>query len=226
VFPRFLFPFGEGRGEDLTGLFITLEGGEGSGKSTVAAELARRLEAEGHAVTLTEEPGGTELGRHFWTYLRTSEPLSPLAELLLFEAARAQHVDRVIRPALDAERIVVCDRFIDSSVAYQGYGRGLGQALVKSLNETATGGLKPHCTLLLDVPVQIGLKRARSLEAGEAATKSRDVIGGEAAAFHQRVRDGFLAIAEAETRRIHRIDATRPLDEVIEACWKRVSEAV
>jgi dTMP kinase len=209
----------------LTGLFITLEGGEGSGKSTVAAELARRLEADGHAVTLTDEPGGTELGRHFWMYLRgANEPLSPLAELLLFEAARAQHVDHVIRPALDAGRIVVCDRFIDSSVAYQGYGRGLGSALVESLNQMATGGLRPDITLLLDVPVETGLRRARSLE--ESSTKTRDSVGGEEASFHQRVRDGFLAIADAEPERVIRIDASRPLDEVIEACWLPVSEAL
>ncbi|HEY8766097.1 MAG TPA: dTMP kinase [Dehalococcoidia bacterium] len=209
----------------MTGLFITLEGGEGSGKSTVAAELARRLEAEGHTVTLTEEPGGTELGRHFWTYLRgAGEPLSPLAELMLFEAARADHVDRVIRPALDAGRVVVCDRFIDSSVAYQGYGRGLGRALVESLNEMATGGLRPDITLLLDVPVETGLQRARSLEAGDGAVKSRDSIGGEAEAFHQRVRDGFLAISEAEPGRVARIDADRPLDEVSKHCWRRVRE--
>lgn len=208
------------------GLLITLEGGEGSGKSTVAAELARRLEAKGRAVTLTEEPGGTELGRHFWTYLRgASEPLSPLAELLLFEAARAQHVDRVIRPALGAGRVVVCDRFTDSSVAYQGYGRELGEKLAGSLNEAATGGLHPDVTLLLDVPVEIGLRRARSLEAGEGATKSRDSIGGEAAEFHQRVRDGFLAIAQGKPRRVVLIDASQPLEQVVEACWQRVREA-
>ena len=210
----------------MTALFITLEGGEGSGKSTVAAELARRLEAEGRAVTLTEEPRGTELGRHFWTYLRgTSEPLSPLAELMLFEAARAEHVDRVIRPALDAGRIVVCDRFIDSSVAYQGYGRGLARALVESLNEMATGGLRPDITLLLDVPAETGLRRARSLEGGDGATKARDSIGGEAASFHQRVRDGFLAIAATEAERVTRIDATLPLDQVTDACWQRAQEA-
>lgn len=224
-----MFPLsvGEGRGGGMTAFFITLEGGEGSGKSTVAAELARRLEAEGRAVTLTEEPGGTELGRHFWTYLRgAAEPLSPLAELMLFEAARAQHVERVIRPALDAGRVVVCDRFIDSSVAYQGYGRGLGPALVGSLNGTAAGGLQPDVTLLLDIPVEVGLRRARSLEGGEGATKTRDSIGGEEAAFHQRVRDGFLAIAAAEPGRVLRIDATKPLVKVAEACWRRVRESL
>jgi dTMP kinase len=207
----------------LTALFITLEGGEGSGKSTIAAELALRLEAEGRAVTLTEEPGGTELGRHFWTYLRgAGEPLSPLAELLLFEAARAQHVDRVIRPALDAGRVVVCDRYIDSSVAYQGYGRGLGPELVESLNEMATGGLRPDITLLLDVPVETGLRRARSLE--DASTKTRDSIGGEEASFHQRVRDGFLAIAERERGRVALIDADLLVEEVWTYCWQRVRE--
>ena len=202
------------------GLFITLEGGEGSGKSTVAADLARRIEAVGREVTLTEEPGGTDLGRHFWTYLRSgAEPLTPLAELLLFEAARAQHVERVIRPALDAGRVVLCDRFTDSSVAYQGYGRELGADFVASLNETATGGLRPNITLLLDVPVDVGLRRARSLESGERATKARDSIGGETAAFHQRVRDGFLAIARSEPTRVAVIDAQPPLEVVVKACW-------
>lgn len=202
------------------GLFITLEGGEGSGKSTVAAELARRIEAEGRTITLTEEPGGTDLGRHFWTYLRSgAEPLTPLAELLLFEAARAQHVERIIRPALDGGHVVLCDRFTDSSVAYQGYGRELGRDFVESLNETATGGLRPDITLLLDVPVDVGLRRARSLETGESPSKAPDSIGGEAAAFHQRVRDGFLAIARSEPTRVAVIDAQPPLEVVVKACW-------
>ena len=206
------------------GLFITLEGGEGSGKSTVAAELSKRLEVEGRPVTLTEEPGGTDLGRHFWTYLRSgAEPLTPLAELLLFEAARAQHVEKVIRPALDEGRIVISDRFTDSSVAYQGYGRELGRDFVESLNATATGGMRPDLTLLLDVPVDVGLRRARSLETGETATKARDSIGGEAAEFHQRVRDGFLAIAKLEPYRVAVIDAQPPLDVVVKACWAWVS---
>ena len=206
------------------GLFITLEGGEGSGKSTIAVELAKRLETEGRDVTLTEEPGGTDLGRHFWTYLRRgAEPLTPLAELLLFEAARAQHVENVIRPALDEGRIVISDRFTDSSIAYQGYGRELGRDFVESLNATAAGGLRPDLTLLLDVPVDVGLRRARSLETGDGATKARDSIGGEAAEFHQRVRDGFLAIAKLEPDRVAVIDAQPPLDVVVKDCWAWVS---
>jgi dTMP kinase len=206
------------------GIFITLEGGEGSGKSTVAAELARRIQAEAREVTLTEEPGGTDLGQQFWTYLRSSaEPLTPLAELLLFEAARAQHVERVIKPALEDGRIVVCDRFADSTLAYQGNGRGLPHDLIELLNGTATGGLKPDLTLLLDVPVDVGLQRARALETGERASKQRDSIGSEAHAFHERVREGFLSIAKSDPARVAVIDAQPPLDVVIKASWAWVS---
>jgi dTMP kinase len=208
----------------MTTLFITLEGGEGSGKSTVAKQLAALVEREGRSVTLTEEPGGTELGRHFWTYLRSgAEPLTPLAELMLFEAARAQHVERIIRPALDAGHVVICDRFTESSIAYQGHGRGLGIELIESLNAIATGGLRPDLTLLLDVPVEVGLQRARSLESGENAEKKRDSIGGETSAFHDRVREGFLAIARSDRRRVALIDAQAPPDVVVQACWSWVS---
>ena len=206
------------------GFFLTLEGGEGSGKSTLAAELARRLEAEGRVVVVTEEPGGTALGQRFWLYLRDpdSPPLSPLAELLLFEAARAQHVETVISPALADGAVIICDRYGDSSVAYQGFGRGLGRELVEALNATATGGLMPDLTLLLDLPPEVGLSRARSLEQGDGATKTRDAIGAEALAFHQRVRNGFLEIAKGEPERIVIIDASRPLAEVTEAAWERL----
>lgn len=204
------------------GFFLTLEGGEGSGKSTLAAELARRLEAEGRVVVVTEEPGGTALGQRFWLYLRDpdSPPLSPLAELLLFEAARAQHVETVISPALADGAVVICDRYGDSSVAYQGFGRGLGRELVEALNATATGGLMPDLTLLLDLPPEVGLSRARSLEQGDGATKTRDAIGAEALAFHQRVRNGFLEIAKGEPERIVVIDASRPSAKVLEEAWR------
>lgn len=205
----------------VRGFFLTLEGGEGSGKSSLAKELIRRLEAEGRQAVLTEEPGGTPLGEQFWRYLRDPEspPLTPLAELLLFEAARAQHVETVVRPALARGAIVVCDRFGDSSVAYQGFGRELGRDLVEQLNATATGGLKPDLTLLLDVAPDAGLKRARSLERGDGATKVKDAIGAETLAFHRRVREGFLEIAKDEPQRVIVIDAGGPLAEVSDEAW-------
>jgi len=209
------------------GVFITLEGGEGSGKSTVAAYLAGRLRAEGRDVLLTEEPGGTELGQHFWAYLRdpSRPPLAPLAELFLFEAARTQHVEQVLRPALARGVIVVCDRFSDSSVAYQGHGRELGPDLVEMLNAAATSGLDPHLTLLLDLPVADGLGRARALE-GDGAAKAADAIGAETAAFHERVRAGFQEIAGQEPTRVVTIDASAPLAAVKEAAWSEVSRVL
>lgn len=205
-------------------LFITLEGGEGSGKSTVASALAQRLRERGHDVVLTEEPGGTPLGRHFWSYLRDPQkpPLSALAELLLFEAVRAEHVATLIRPALGRGATVVCDRFTDSSVAYQGHARGLGADTVERLNEVATGGLRPDLTLLLDVPPEIGLCRARSLE--DDGAKAADAIGAESLDFHEKVRQGFAAIAAREPGRVAVIDASGPLADVLEACWEAVSQ--
>jgi dTMP kinase len=189
------------------GLFITLEGGEGSGKTTLAAIIARRLEERGHSVCLTREPGGTALGCAIQDFLLGEQAPVPLAELLLFTADRAQHVAEVIVPALESGRVVVCDRFLDSTVAYQGYGRGFDHLLVKKLNEAATGGLKPDLTLLLDVPPEIGLAR-------EGA--QLDVTGRESLEFHQRVRDGFLALANEEPQRFVTIDATLPEAKVLE----------
>jgi dTMP kinase len=190
------------------GLLITLEGGEGSGKTRQASALAKHLQQRGHSVCTTREPGGTALGQAVLRLLRESEgglALTPLSELLLFEADRAQHVNEVIRPALASGKIVVCDRFTDSSMAYQGYGRGLGLELIQRLNEEATGGVGPHLTLLLDIPPEVGLVR-------EGA--QIDVTGREPPAFHERVREGFLALAREEPERFVVIDATRPEGEV------------
>jgi dTMP kinase len=198
------------------GVFITFEGGEGSGKSTVAARVAERLSHGGRDVLLTREPEGTPLGRHLWAYFRelaaSGQTMTPEAELFLFAADRAEHVKTVIRPALEAGRIVLCDRYADSTTAYQGYGRGLRLAAVESVNGLATGGLTPDLTLLLDVPVAEGLRRARALEAD--AAKLPDAMGAESLAFHERIREGFLAIAKAEPRRVRVIDATATLDGV------------
>ena len=190
------------------GLLITLEGGEGSGKTTQAITLAKHLKERGHSVCLTREPGGTALGQAVLRLLRESEgglTMTPLSELLLFEADRAQHVSGVIRPALTEGKIVVCDRFTDSSLAYQGHGRGLGLELIRRLNDEATGGLVPQLTLLLDISPEIGLAR-------EGA--QIDVTGRESPAFHERVRDGFLALAREEPERFVVIDATPPEGEV------------
>ena len=212
------------------GHFITFEGGEGSGKSTVAALVAERLSDQGLAVLLTREPEGTDLGRHLWAYFRelaaAGRRMTAEAELFLFAADRAEHVRTVIAPALDAGRVVLCDRFADSTTAYQGYGRGLDLATVETVNKAATGGLTPDLTLLLDVPVAEGLRRARALEAD--AAKLPDAMGAESLAFHERVREGFLAIARANPGRVTVLDAGQPLDSVergaIEAVERLLAE--
>jgi dTMP kinase len=197
------------------GLLIAFEGGEGSGKTTQTRLLARRLEAAGYPVTLTREPGGTEVGRLAWEGIARGG-LDPYTELFLFLAARSDHTARVIAPALEAGRIVVCDRFADSTVAYQGYGRGLDPRLLQRLNRLATQSIRPDLIFLLDLPVEEGL--ARQGKAGN----DRDAIGRETVAFHERVRRGYLTLAAAERRRWAALDACRPLDELADEVWRRV----
>jgi dTMP kinase len=197
------------------GLLITFEGGEGSGKTTLARLLAQRLEAAGHPVTLTREPAATEVGRLAWEGIARGG-IDPYTELFLFLAARSDHTACVIAPALEAGRIVVCDRFADSTVAYQGYGRGLDVRLLQRLNSLATEGIRPDLILLLDLPVEEGL--ARQGKAGN----DRDAIGRETVAFHERVRQGYLALAGAEPRRWAVLDARQPEEEVAEEAWRRV----
>jgi len=195
------------------GRFITFEGGEGAGKSTQARLLARRLKAEGYPFVLTREPAGTELGR--WLVRLLAEkgpPLDPMAELLLFEAARAQHVAEVIRPALERGDTVICDRFTDSTLAYQGCGRGLDLSLIRTLSDAATGGLAPNLTVLLDTPPEVGLAR-------KDHEKIIDRIGAEAIEFHDRVREGYLALANEERQRFLVLDASLAEGELSEAIW-------
>ena len=203
-------------GDGRRGTFITFEGGEGSGKSTVAGRAATRLREQGHDVLLTREPEGTELGRHIWAFFRdlaaTGKTITAEAELFLFAAARAEHVRIVIAPALESGRVVLCDRFADSTTAYQGSGRGVDSSTIEAANVAACIGLSPDLTLVLDVPVADGLRRARALEADDA--KRADSIGSEPMAFHERVRDGFLAIARAHPERVTIIDAANSLDNV------------
>jgi dTMP kinase len=198
------------------GIFIVLEGGEGAGKSSVQQALAARLRAAGRDVVATREPGGTPLGEKIRQMLLSAEASAgPLAELALFEAARAHLVATVIRPALEGGAMVLCDRYAASSIAYQGFGRGLGRDLVESANAIATGGLTPDLTLLLDLPVAGGLGR----RAREGAENHFDA---ETTAFHERVRAGFLELAREDPERWRVIDASRPLDDVVEAAWQAV----
>lgn len=208
-----------------TGLFVTLEGGEGTGKTTQAEALRSLLQERGLRVTVTREPQGTELGRRLWRHI-VKGGLSPQAELFLFLAARAQHVAEVIRPALERGEVVICDRYGDSTLAYQGYGRGLDLKALQHLNDAATGGLRPDFTVLLDLPVKKGLARAeerqtpvRRTRVGKAGGGRRrkeppqDSIGGEKEEFHERVRRGYLALAAGEPERWLVADATLPWED-------------
>jgi dTMP kinase len=193
------------------GWFITIEGPEGGGKTTQAERLARHLEAFGVAVHLTREPGGTWLGERVREILlaeTTSDaPTDPMAEALLFNAARRQLVGQVIRPALDSGTSVVCARFADSTLAYQGYGAGLPLDRLRALAAVATDGLVPDLTILLDLPVDVGLER----KAPDDVTRFEAEFD---LAFHERVRRGFHALAAAEPDRFTVIDATEPVDEI------------
>jgi dTMP kinase len=190
------------------GIFIAFEGGEGAGKSTQIAILADLLRRAGRKVLVTQEPGATEVGAAIRDLvLHHREPLSARAEALLFAADRADHVDRVIRPALTAKHVVLTDRYIDSSLAYQGAGRELTIDEIKRISRFATQGLMPDLTVLLDVPPAAGLARARG-------TGSGDKLEAESQAFHERVRQAFLVRAESDLRRYLVIDGTRPVDAI------------
>lgn len=191
-------------------LFVTFEGIEGSGKSTHLRRLAAHLKARGLAVVETREPGGTVAGDAIRALLLGTEaiPLTPLAELLLYCADRAQHVHEVVRPALAAGRVVLCDRFSESTLAYQGYGRGLDLARVRALDAEARDGVVPALTFLFDCPVEEGLARARA----RAATGDR--FEREVVSFHERVRRGFQEMSRAEPARFRVLDSSAPLDEV------------
>jgi dTMP kinase len=191
-------------------LLVTFEGIEGSGKSTHLRHLAARLRDAGRAVVETREPGDTAAGDAIRRLLlgASDTPLTPLAELFLYCADRTQHLDEVVRPALGASRIVLCDRFSDSTIAYQGYGRGLDLDAVRSLDARARGGVWPALTFLFDCPVEEGLARARR------RSGSGDRFEREPAAFHERVRAGFLALAAADPGRFCVLDAREPIEHV------------
>lgn len=198
----------------MTGLLITFEGSEGAGKTTQIAKLAEHLRAAGRTVLLTREPGGTDFGEEVRNILKHApygDRLTDEAELLLFIAARAQIVREVIRPALARGEVVLSDRFTDSTLAYQGAGRGIDVNFIRSLNDFATGGLKPHRTYFLDLPVEAGLARAKHRAAANAPTDRMETMN---TLFYDRVAWCYRQLAESETERIVTLDATKTPDEI------------
>ena len=202
----------------MAGLFVTFEGGEGSGKSTQMSRLAERLRRAGFDALVVREPGGTKLAEAIrGLLLDPGAPVAALSEALLMVAARADLVASRLRPALDAGRVVLCDRYTDSTLAYQGGGRGIDPALLASWNRAATGGLVPDLTLLFDLDPELGLARRA------AAHGSANRIDLESEAFHARVRERYLQLARAEGSRFTVLDADRPPDELAERVWSAVA---
>ena len=201
-------------------MFVTFEGIEGSGKSTALRLLADYLKEHGHDPVITREPGGSTLGRSLRPILLDARTrgLSSRAELHLFLADRAQHVAEIIRPALEAGQTVLCDRFSDSTLAYQGHGRGHDVERLRRINAQATGGLSPDLTLLLDLAVSEGLERAGERNRAEGTVLSEGRFDAESLDFHERVRAGYLALAAAEPERIVVIDAAQPPEDVLLQC--------
>ena len=200
------------------GRFITFEGGEGAGKSTQVRRLAARLEFRGVDVLMTREPGGSPGAETLRGLLVTGDAdrWSPMAETLILYAAREDHLRRTIRPALDAGRWVLCDRFADSTRAYQGAAGGTDPAFIRALENAVVGPTAPDLTLVLDMPADVGLARAAGRGEGEARFESKGL------AFHQRLRDGFLAVARAEPYRCVVVDAAGDMDAVEQAIWTAV----
>jgi len=201
-------------------IFITFEGGEGSGKSVQARVLYDRLSELAIPAILTREPGGTPIGDRISRWLKWAEDsdISPLAELLLFNASRSQLVDTVIKPNLENGKVVICDRFADSTTVYQGYGRGLDLEVVKTVNNATTHGLLPDLIVLLDIPVEAGLARKR--------VKKQDRFEQEDIAFHRKVREGYLKLAANDPQRWLVIDATQPKENIAEIIWQRVRQLI
>jgi len=199
-------------------LFITFEGGEGSGKTAQARALYRRLSSLSIPALLVHEPGGTSLGKRLRYLLKRPQnaDISPLSELLMFNASRAQLVDEVIRPGLENGKVVICDRYADSTTAYQSYGRGLDLETVKIINHTATRGLNPDLTVLLDIAVEGGLARKKE--------KEHDRFEQEDVAFHHKVREGYLKLAAEEPERWLVVDGTLSKTEIGNTIWQRVSQ--
>jgi dTMP kinase len=221
-------------------VFVTFEGGEGAGKSTQVLRLRHHLEAGGRRVVQLREPGGTPLGEELRKLLLNSQSISPRTELMLFLAARSELVQKVLKPALSSGIDVISDRFIDSTIAYQGYGRGLDRRLIDSLNAAVIEGCLPDLTVLLDIDPEAGLARASADASGDAieghwqqglsfeAQSPGDGkrVGGRDRAFHRRVRKGYLEIARSQPDRWLVLDATLPVDDLATVVAERVDSTL
>ena len=202
------------------GIFITVEGVEGSGKTTHCEKICAYLEKKGFEVVHVHEPGGTRIGEQVRDILLSSgnEEMIDRTELFLFMASRAQLVEEVIRPAVHAGKIVVCDRYIDSTIAYQGYGRGVDETLIRSLNRFTIGNVEPALTIILDVDTPVGLRRAKKrLGGGKPDRIEKGKLG-----FHQRVRQGYLALARTEHGRVRVVDADRDIRKTERAIKRHI----
>jgi dTMP kinase len=209
------------------GLFITFEGIEGSGKTTQIRRLKRYLTERGIPCVVTREPGGSPIGEKIRNILLNPDhgQIAPLTELLLYEAARSQHVEEVIKPLLKKGTVILCDRFSDASLAYQGYGRGIELELIKKLNRLATDRIQPDVTFLLDCPPRVGLRRAIDRnQRGETAKEDR--FERESLSFHRRVRKGYLALAKPHPKRVKLIDAGQGEGKVFETIRQIVDELI
>ncbi|MBW2107603.1 MAG: dTMP kinase [Deltaproteobacteria bacterium] len=199
-------------------MFITFEGIEGSGKSTQIARLVPVLRKKGFACVVTREPGATRIGKKIRHILLDSghDVMVATTELLLYQADRAQHIHEVIEPALKADKVVISDRFSDATTVYQGYARGLDLNWIERLNDMVVGGLKPDLTLILDLPVELGLRRAWERIENQAGALREDRFEKETLAFHEKVRQGYLALAGLEPERFRIIDASGDPDPIHE----------
>ncbi|MGE8006431.1 dTMP kinase [Lysinibacillus sp. NPDC093216] len=204
-------------------LFITFEGPEGAGKTTVIQKIAERLAEENIDVLATREPGGIEIAEKIRSIILNPEhtAMDERTEALLYAAARSQHYFEKVRPALDSGKTVICDRFIDSSLAYQGYARGIGVDEVLSINEFAIGKMLPDMTILFDLAPEVGLARIHAH--GEREVNRLDV---ESLAFHKKVREGYLQLVERYPERIHVVNADQNIERVVEDVWSLIYEAI
>lgn len=204
----------------INGIFITFEGGEGAGKTTQIARVAEVLRAKGFEVFTTREPGGNESAEKIRALLLNSEEADwrPLTELFLINAARHEHVAKTILPALNAGKVVLCDRFIDSTLAYQGYAGGLPLSIIEEINTLATEGLQPDVTLFFDVPPSIGLQRSKKRGGESDHFEDKDRV------FHEKLYAGFKEMVQNNPKRFTVIDATQPLERVTEQCLAAVAK--